>query len=415
MEKMLQTDELQFQVSGFEFVISTPELDIHSTLEKIFKETQNERFLLKGTGFSMHTQIERWINKQRNAIETNSSLEEARKQFISETIQDIIGFYHEYLSGQDIFPIDVEISQNQKGQKIVFANKYNSELQDITSSKERDGALLRGINRVVEILKDEVSENSVVVLLSPKGWSGWEIDGKEVVYPDNQAYVYYIDQDGDLNSITIRTDMTLDQSERMAKISPKNPDTKERIKNVVSTPIVINDGNFETVLEKIEEVTGKRFDKIRSEIRNRKQLFDLNEDAKTLIDNLEARLLTNVFNLNEEDIKTFVIEVGKTIIELGSLTLPDSDDTVNSTTVYLSESGYKDRFDKILYQIQQIPGCNGGGFVQNSLAAGLFGTNKISVSGEKYVKKCGVCQTTIEAYISKGYRCTNCQQVYEGC
>ena len=49
-----------------------------------------------------------------------------------------------------------------------------------------------------------------------------------------------------------------------------------------------------------------------------------------------------------------------------------------------------------------------GFFTQNSLQYTEGGD-------KKYVKKCGNCKVRIEARIGKGYVCSNCQGVYEGC
>ena len=36
-------------------------------------------------------------------------------------------------------------------------------------------------------------------------------------------------------------------------------------------------------------------------------------------------------------------------------------------------------------------------------------------SEKKYVQRCGKCETKIDNYISKGYRCPRCGGIYEGC
>lgn len=56
--------------------------------------------------------------------------------------------------------------------------------------------------------------------------------------------------------------------------------------------------------------------------------------------------------------------------------------------------------------------CVGGG----SGYINTLQSNSIIIGGsEKFVKNCGVCGTPINAFISSGYRCSQCKEIYLGC
>lgn len=55
--------------------------------------------------------------------------------------------------------------------------------------------------------------------------------------------------------------------------------------------------------------------------------------------------------------------------------------------------------------------CIGGGGYLNILQANSL----VIGGGEKFVLNCGVCGTPINAFISKGYQCSSCKEIYLGC
>lgn len=55
--------------------------------------------------------------------------------------------------------------------------------------------------------------------------------------------------------------------------------------------------------------------------------------------------------------------------------------------------------------------CAGGGGYLNMLQANSL----VIGGGEKFVLNCGVCGTPINSFISKGYQCSSCKEIYLGC
>jgi hypothetical protein len=409
-------------------IVTTPPSEL---IEEYFQDDLDSPFLLRKTGFSMEMQLLRWINKHNEAYR-DGDLERTRQNFIQETVQDVISFHYEYQSGQDIFPINVEFVEDPNGIKTVYATKYheslktvNKNLELLTGQKERNGAMAEGVDTAIDIIT--TSENNVaVVILSPKGPSGIYQDGKEIIYPDHQMYVYGINNGGDLDAITIRSSTSLEASERMLGLHPKSDQsTKERIENVVRTPLRIKAESLSDALDLLENASGRKLLKQRNELTNRHDLFNLNEEASKVVNNLQSFLMVNITDLSRENIILFVTAVGKAILDLENLVLPPQEQHVAHqkfyTDVYEPNKGYIEMssYQTLYDRVKQRKGCNGGGqtesFVPNTLEAALFGTNNVVIEGlGKYVKNCP-CGAVIEDYISKGYICKQCGGTYEGC
>lgn len=383
----------------------------HTLLNKLFENDPDRVFLLENTGFDMSMQALRWITKYKSALEKNSSLQEVNDEFKDETIQDVLGFYFEYLTKQDIFPIPVEIGLNKDGKRDVMATKYNQSLKEvnenlaiITGQIEREGALENGVDKTVDIIL-ESGPNTVVVLNSPAGWSGLTRNGEKIIYPDNQTYVYYIDSDNNLNGFTIRTDISLESGEKLTEQSVATElGEKERIKRVVSKPISKSVTSIDEIINLIEEVSGKKFPKQRNELRNKDKLFVLNDQAERIVDDLKKSLKRDVSHLSLENIKKFVVTVGKSILDLYNQTLVDvTEKTVTTTqrsndyqvSYYRGHSNDIHRFDyrQLAYKVSQIPGCNGGGNVNNALSSSTSIGNLLDqtmiTESAKFCPNCG--------------------------
>lgn len=381
MERQLyqvEQQQLEFKVS----VDSETERILNSKpdelLDLLFQDEPEKIFLLKGTGFSMDMQLLRWMIKYRDTLKEGSSLEETRREFINETVQDVRGFYFEYLTEQDIFPIDLEFRKGIEGQRVVFAPKYNETLKTInenlkklTGSEEREGALAEGIDKAIDIMV-ESEPGTIVILNSPPGWTGMKRDGKEIVFPNTQTYVYWIDSEGNLQGVTIKSDIDLHAGEKLTGIKNSGLTTKERIKKVVKTPISFHATNIEKVLDLVEEVSGIKLDKQRNELVNRKTLFTLNERASQIVEELRSFLLKNISHLSNDNIKLFVKYVGKAILDLRGQVLQERK-SENHIFHRVQQPQYShqfiydmDMYRKLAGDVQTLVGCNGGGGSINS-------------------------------------------------
>lgn len=354
MEK-LRYNVLEKETSHFDFVArpTIPETT-ESLLNRLFSYGEKV-FLLHGTGFNMINQINQWVN------EFNIYDPKSKRILVEKIMSDVTGFYHEYLSRRDIFPFDLEFKTDSGGEKIVYASKYHQSLENITDDNERDGKLLEGIKMAIEIMKS-AEPNTVVFLTSPSGWSGL-LAGE---HPDSQTYVYWITQNGDLNATTLRTDIDLLSSEKLVGINAKNISTRERIKDIVSTPVkieVVEDGFIE-VLDAIEEASKQKFPKIRSEIENRDLYKSLTgeEDVeiKLILDQLQEFITNEINGNNDETIKSLAMAIGKSILDMQHAVNKRVNKFNDQTHVVAGFDSPDVKYQVLHHEVKQILGCNNG-------------------------------------------------------
>lgn len=343
------------ETSQFEFVVrpTIPETT-QDLLNRLF--SNNEKvFLLNGTGFNMVNQIGQWI-KEFNAYDP-----ESKRILVEKIMSDVTGFYHEYLSKRDIFPFDLEFKINPNGEKIVYASKYHQPLENITDGNERDGKLLEGIKIAIELMKN-AEPNTVVFLTSPSGWSGLSTGE----HPDSQTYVYWITQNGDLNAMTLRTDIDLLSSEKLVGINTQNESTRLRIIDVVSTPIEIQvvEDAFIEVLDAIEEASSQKFPKLRNEIENRDIYKSLTgeEDVeiKFILDSLQEFLAEEINGNDDISIKNLAMAIGKSILDMQHAVNKRINKFNNQTNVVSGFDSPEIKYQVLHQEVKKILGCSNG-------------------------------------------------------
>lgn len=341
--------------SQLEFVVrpTIPETT-ESLLNRLFSSSERV-FLLNGTGFNMTNQIDQWI-KEFNIYDP-----ESKKIRVEKIMSDVTGFYHEYLSRRDIFPFDLEFKMDPNGEKIVYASKYHQPLENITDGNERDGKLLEGIKVAIELMKN-AEPNTVVFLTSPSGWSGLSTGE----HPDSQTYVYWITQNGDLNAMTLRTDIDLLSSEKLVGINTQNESTRLRIKDVVSTPVeihVVEDGFIE-VLDAIEEASNQKFPKLRNEIENRDIYKSLTgeEDIeiKLILDQLQEFIISEINGNDDKTIKNLALAIGKSILDMQHAVNKRINKFNNQTIVVTGYDSPEIKYQILHQEVKKILGCSNG-------------------------------------------------------
>lgn len=346
---------LEKNAPHFEFVVTptTPETTA-ILLNRLFSN-EEKVFLLQGTGFNMTNQIDQWI-KEFNIYDP-----ESKKILVEKIMSDVTGFYHEYLSKRDIFPFDLEFKTDSGGEKIVYASKYHQPLENITDGNERDGKLLEGIKVAIELMKN-AEPNTVVFLTSPSGWSGLSTGE----HPDSQTYVYWITHNGDLNAMTLRTDIDLQSSEKLVGINAQNISTRERIKDIVSTPIeiqVVEDGFIE-VLDIIEEASNQKFPKLRNEIENRDIYRSLTgeEDVeiKLILDQLQEFIIAEINGNDDKTIKNLALAIGKSILDMQHAVNKRVNKFNDRTRVVSGFDSPEIKYQVLHQEVKRILGCSNG-------------------------------------------------------
>lgn len=395
----IEVRNVQFEFSPFE---TKPHFE-ESTRQRLNRLFQNQEkvFLLQGSGFNMVNQIDQWVN------EFDYFDPEKKSRLLEKIMSDVTGFYHEFLSKRDVFPFDLEIRESKDGSRIVYASKYEESLENITDSDEREGALLEGIKTAIELMKN-AEPNTVVFLTSPEGWSGLSTGA----HPDSQTYVYWIDGDGYLKAMTLRTDIDLQSSENLIGARPENKSNKERIKDVVKNPVtmqVVNDGFIE-VLDKIEEASDRKFNKLRDEINNRETYKNLtsNDDitVKIILDHLRLFIEKNVNGKDDDSIRDLALEIGRSILDIQN-EVNNRIKKYKDETVVVGYDSPEIKYQVLAREVKQILGCSNG--IQEQRGFGFDSKGSLNF-------RCHKCNGTntrpYEGYVSE---CIHCHEKFDKC
>lgn len=391
--------DVQFAFSSFE---TKPHFE-ESTKQRLNRLFQNQEkvFLLQGSGFNLVNQIDQWVN------EFDYFNPETKSRLVEKIMSDVTGFYHEFLSKRDVFPFDLEFKNNEHGERIVYASKYDQPLENITDSNEREGSLLEGIKTAIELMK-KVEPNTVVFLTSPEGWSGLPTGA----HPDSQTYVYWIDKNGDLKAMTLRTDIDIESSEKLIGRNSNNKNEKVRIKDVVKTPVVmkvVGDGFIE-VLNKIEESADRKFDKLRDEIKNRENYKNLTSKdditVKIILDQLRLFIEVNVNEKDDDSIRDLALGIGKSIL--------DMQNAVNRRTKKYDEQtlivGYDSpeiKYQILAQEVKQILGCSNG--IQERRGFGFDSKGPLDF-------RCHICNgINTRPYEGFSTECKHCNAKFDKC
>lgn len=395
------SDAIQ-ETYSYSFVVepTTPETT-QELLDRLF--IGNERvFLLQGTGFNMVSQIDQWV-KEFNIYDP-----ESKGRLIRKLMSDVTGFYHEYLSKRDIFPFDLEFINDENGNRVVYATKYEQPLENITNQNERDGMLFEGVKVAVELMKSD-EPNTVVFLTSPSGWSGLSTGE----HPDSQTYVYWINTEGDLNAMTLRTNIDLQSSERLIGTSATDESERTRIKKVVSTPVrmqVVDDGFIE-VLDEIEKASRTKFPKIRNEIKNRDVYKSLtgqeDQEVKEILDRLQIYILQEVNGNDDFSIKNLARAVGKSILDMQHAVNKRVNKFKEETTVVVGFDSPEVKYQVLHQEVKQILGCSNG--IQEQRSFGFDSKGPLEF-------RCHICNgintRPYEGYVTE---CKHCHSKFDKC
>lgn len=375
--------------------------------------SQNEWYLLPGTGFDVRAQINKLVRTEDIV------------QFLKDTEEDIRHFAIEYPLQRLVFPIFLDISTKDNQPRLTTPRYGNQVYEDIISEQERAGSVKRSIQHIESFLV-MAPVGSMAVLVSPPGWSGLDNrQGGEVVFLDNQTYVYKKTKDG-IQGRTIRTDLSLEESEEFLErlesltVNPQALQSKEdRIVNVVSSPAFFTGGEntFEAVADLIKKVKrdyfaykNRPFEEIYHDLSLGDKLLDQNKEINQYVEPLLAQFRAFVLRqgtvLSDEVLDKIEAELGKTILRIHqAIKIGNPQKEAVERLVYASDDQLRGaHIDLIL-----MPGCNGGGSsaFRTSLgvreAALVYGSDEYGSLAFK-CPKCG--RTNVR---TKGELLSNCQ------
>lgn len=356
-------------------------------------EEEKRLYDLNKTGFHVKDQIRLLMENMDNGIPLADSIQQIK--------QDVNGFNFEYLQEAPVFGIPLGF-KDIDGQKRVVARLYGEKLWvDSTSEIEREGVVRESVGAAEKILATG-KPGTLVVIHSGEGWSNYQVKGKdlgalsdldvkrgiaqEIKFPDAQTYVAVINPDGSITAVTLKAHMNLSQSEAfVAKLQGKEPEEtpllseKDRIKKVVGNVLKFSseDGiNTDSIIKTMKHIMGgntayrdtlgreRTFDEMRFMVQNPRALEELSEATERLTGKFSEYAAWRMGMKDENVTSDLQIALGYTILNLMHEVRGSKKKSVmKKDTPYRLSADDKPEFNarEMLEDLQEIPGCAGGG------------------------------------------------------
>jgi len=365
--------------------IDTPQ-KLNRFLEERFYGTEQEQWLLEETGFEVLNQIRMYQRIRREAIHNKQDMETTNKQFYERTRADLLGFYWEFLQGSSVLPNPLFINMEERK---VWGKRYGP-LVNASSQHERDGVPLQTVLALNELLVDS-RPDMTYMFVSPAGWAGegWE-------HPESQFYIYHIGRNGDLQALTLRLDLDLEEHEQL--IFGRNYShlsERERIKNIVGQiKSTSSHGNLETaamdVLKSVQHIKGNEvawenrkkngdlikthaFKDIAEVISNLESLNNVDSEVDTVLTEIETLLSQDIDWLDPDNLEILILHLGQSADKMLTIVKPE----------------LKDKSAKVRVQeMRELRGCT-------ALRTGIS-KEELKKRGYKEKGYCAKCRTFTE-------------------
>lgn len=345
---------------------------------KIKSDGDEELYFLKRTGFQTETQIRQLTKNLREGVPMEKSFQQIE--------QDIQAFKTEYLVEGPLFPIVLEKVQRE-GKTRIAGKMYGGKLwSDATDAVEREGTVKNSVLEMEEFLVD-AAPGSMVLMTSPKGWSGYE----GIKYPDTQSYVVRVQEDGSLRGFTFKTDMDLSQNEALLRKygalegeSLEGINDKNKIKRIVSTVVKFypeDSKNIEDIAKDIQQIKGsdvaykdttgqeRYFSETMRLLAQPESLWTLDDVTQELVDNLKEYISYRVLSPDRDMSQDIRVALGHTVLRLMYRVRPP----VRGADMKMG-AAYNPAEDRVLpfdprreaAEMEKIGGCAGGGDAESS-------------------------------------------------
>lgn len=373
--------------------------------------TDNEKFLMKETGFEVSKQIAMYLRiKEENPELSNSTINEI---FATNTSPDFLGYYWEFLKREPVLVNQLSLQQNESVTEI-YGKKHDQKLLDVIAGDEREGAIIKAISHLQENLHD-AKPNTLFAIHSPAGWAK---DGNSDL-PDDQIYLYRLDEERSLTAITLRLSISLEDHEQIMRnltnneLFKKNLDHKSRLIRASSSIMQLEDTSFEAYLNIIERQTGSKeawrdvdkkgkhikthtFSEIRKQLKDISGLTVIDDDIYAIANRLSLYIKQDIDFSDPQNLRSLVITMGTAAL--------DMQDILERQNGYEGEKDYT----KLHTRAQEYGGC-----VTFSTKGGLS-PSQLESQGFKKEGRCRICNKTAigsnhKTWIGKCRICYHCQ------
>lgn len=236
-----------------------------------FKEIQmapglGRKPLYRLEGMNFAREERRFYKGYNQAKQNGKSHQEALELALSEKEANIRTWLREYVQQGTVLPM--LITQGEENGHKVIVNIYDQseKIAKKITTEERNGAVLTASIQADGFL-DQLKGDGMIVINSPKGWTGYEVNGKPYNYLDNQTLVFSR-RNGILEGVTLASDLSIEESWQLSKSlgaglkDSEDLSIKEVITDIVSNTIFLPKGSsrFNTPEDIVDLITSFRPD-----------------------------------------------------------------------------------------------------------------------------------------------------------
>lgn len=311
----------------------------HTLVE--FAGNVHTRFELQKAGWNCETEIKRFIGDINLGLINGLTLPQA-VAFSTRILTDHIRFYDaEFIKQEPVLPHRNYFGFWQ-GEKRWLGNNGRP-VVDSVDGHERMGSVKRAAKKTEEYLLG-AENNSFIVSMSAKGPSGY-LDENDLDAPHLNTYIMVDckDENGGLKGITLVTDLTIDQAEKVmaslgapANLFAKRGTEMQRVANILENPAKpslpeMYKNPFQYVFDKILAVRGngdirlrqknggveiKPVTEIRQKIDKFQSLLGLSLTKEKCLEDFKRFILDRFQKVGDPDFQQAIVEMAEETVLL---------------------------------------------------------------------------------------------------
>lgn len=395
---------------------------------------------LRKIGFDTLAEMKRFVMDINVGVSLGKSLPKAVEDSL-EVFESHIGAYNrEFIEQNPLLPHLNRIGIWQ-GEERMLGNNGRPVL-DAVSDEERMGSVWRVSQKIEQFILG-AENNSVIVLMSSQGESGYlDEDGCDIPHLNSQTMVFWKNGKGQLKGVTLITDLTVDQAEKVMEIlgAPANFLSKkgtemQRVINILENPAMFSyvqslKNPFEYVFDQILEVRGNNDIELKqkngrpetrpvSKIKRDLAKFDTILSLSLIKSRFRQYVLENAENINDQTVQQMIVNLSEeAIVSLGMDYLKKHSQTIkfsqgSSNVSYMQNNysalDYDRRFAIAVTFLESRAGCPskvGSGLrALSGISSGSSGLAVLEGKGGK----CDKCTRSADGH----YHCPSCNAPYE--
>lgn len=296
---------------------------------------------LQKAGWDSAAEIKRFIGDVNLGLIKGLTPEQA-VVFSTQILTDHIRFYDaEFIKQEPVLPHRNYFGFWQSEKRLLGNN--SRPVIDSVDAYERMGSVKRAAKKVEDYLL-EAENNSFVVSMSAKGPSGYlDENGSDVPYLNTYILVDWKDENGNLKGITLVTDLTIDQAEKVmadlgapANFLAKKGTQMQRVVNILENPAMPSlpeayhnplEFVFDAVLavrgegdiylqQKNGKVEIRPVVQVRQKIATYESLLDLNTTTDRLVKEIQDFVLANYQQVGDPSFQQKIIDMAQETVLL---------------------------------------------------------------------------------------------------